>query len=356
MKAIIYVNGVIGEDTNLLDIIRQFKSYKGVTEVEAHIDSVGGSVDVGQSIFNYLRNLNVPVTTIANKAYSIAATIFMAGDIRLVEEGADRVMIHMPWAMVQGGSEDLEMVSKELKAIENDFVKFYSTYTSIDEGSIKDLLKNETFLNADEAVEIGLATGKKETLQAVAFYNKQENKEMTKTEKFLNAMNAFFNGESEIKALIIQDANADEINFSEVAEDAQPIVGDKAVDADNKPIEGERVLPTGETYIFENGVLTEIKPAEEVEEEEEAPVEEVAEAVAEEEIDLTAILEKLTASISEKITAKFDAENKELKAEITALKKLIGSDDAAIVAQNIKTNTNTKDLAKGIQGLINLKK
>ena len=61
-KATIYINGVIGEDTKLLDVIRQFKSFSNATEVEVQIDSVGGCVDTGMSIFNYLRNLNTQLT------------------------------------------------------------------------------------------------------------------------------------------------------------------------------------------------------------------------------------------------------------------------------------------------------
>ncbi|WP_431137480.1 Clp protease ClpP [Psychroserpens mesophilus] len=349
MKGVINIQGVIGEDTTLLDVIRQYKSYKGLTEVEVIINSVGGSVDSGQSIFSYLRNLQIPVTTVAVKAYSVASIVFMAGDVRIVEAGSDRLMIHNPWiSNFSGGSDDLIAVSKELKSIENDFIKFYSTYTNIDTDSISQLLKNETFLSADEALEIGLATEVKESLQAVAYYNKEEDKKiMTKTEKFINAMNAFFGSDSDIKALLIQDANGDEISFPDLAETDEPQVGDNAVDADNKPIEGERVTTDGSTMIFEAGELKEIIPAEseeEVEETEEEVVEEevaetVAEEVAEEEIDFEAILKVF----EEGILAKIKAENDSLKAEIVAMKKLVGSPEATVEARTTINNKVSKN-------------
>ncbi|MBP0904854.1 ATP-dependent Clp protease proteolytic subunit [Mariniflexile gromovii] len=365
MKGTIYINGVI-ENDSFTDVIRQVKGYKGLTELEVIIDSVGGSVEAGQSIFNYLRNLNIQITTVAKQAYSIAASIFMAGDIRLVEEGADRVMIHFPWASVQGGSDDLVMVAKELKQIENDFIKFYSSYTSIDENSIAQLLKNETFLSADEAVEMGFATAKKSSIKAVAYYhnNEEENKnEMTKTQKFINAMEAIFgidsdvNGEENtIVALVIQDANGEEINFTELSEDEQPKVrteeeaGSKAVDADNKPIEGERVQTDGSTWVFEAGELVEIKPVEEeVEETIEEEVEASAEATeeVEEEIDFEALLKMLETSI----TAKFTKENDALKSEIKALKKLVGSEEATVIAQlHNSNNTNNNKASNYLRG------
>ncbi|WP_418513705.1 ATP-dependent Clp protease proteolytic subunit [Corallibacter sp.] len=356
-KATIYVNGVIGEDTILLDVIRQYKSFNNPSSVEVIIDSVGGCVDTGMSIFNYLRNLQLPITTIAKKAYSIAASIFLSGDIRLVESGQERVMIHFPWAEAAGTADHFENVAKELKSLEKDFAEFYSKYTSIDANSITELLKNETYLSANEALEIGIATGIKQTLQAVAIYNnvnKEEKEKMSKTKKFLKALSEFFADASElnINALVLQDANGNEIDFPEVEEGAEPQVGDKAVDSEGKAIEGEVVMPDGSTFIFETGELKEIKPVEEEVEAEESvednseEVEALAEETVEDEIDI----EALVAQIENSIFNKIKTENDELKADINALKKLVGSEEATVSARNQVTNTNNKKSQNYLRG------
>lgn len=354
-KSTIYINGVIGTDTKLLDVIRQYKSYENATEIEVFIDSVGGCVDTGMSIFNYLRNLQLPVTTIAKKAYSIAASIFMAGDKRIVESGSDRIMIHFPWASVDGGANHLESVAKELRTIEKDFVQFYSTYTSIDSESVQTLLQNETFLSSDEALEIGIATEIKQQLQAVAIFNnkEEEKNEMTKKEKLLNAINAFFTAEeiveetaeetveetAEIKALVIQDSNGDTIDFYELVEGDEPEVGDKAKDADGKPLEGSKVLPNdsilpnGTVLEFEAGELKTIKPAEAEEEVE-------GDETAEDELEFEALMKMLEDSLFAKLNDAMKSENEELKSEIKALKKLIGSEEVSIQARNHNPNTN----------------
>lgn len=364
MKGTAYINGVIGSDFILLDLIRQIKQYKGLSEIEVVIDSPGGSVEVGQSIYSYLRSLSAagtPVTTVAKKCWSISATIFMAGDSRIVEAGDDRVMIHMPWATAQGGSETLLEISNELKRMEDDFAQFYSIYTNIDETSIKQLLKNETFLSADEALEIGIATAVKQPLQAVAFYNnndKEEEKIMTKTEKFLNALNTFFVTESEstveINALIIADATGAEMNFSELIEGDEPQVrtdesaGSIAIDSEGKPIEGERVATDGSVWLFEKGELISITPVQE-----EVIEEEVAEVVAEveEEIDFEAILKMFET----KMNAQFNVENEKLKTEIVALKKMIGSPETIVEKTNNDFNKND-GLNESLKGLIALRK
>jgi len=88
MKATIYISGKIGKETTLVDVIRQFKSFEDPTEVEAYIHSEGGNVEEGDGIYNYLKGIDkeIPVTTITDKAYSIAAKIFAAGRERIVED------------------------------------------------------------------------------------------------------------------------------------------------------------------------------------------------------------------------------------------------------------------------------
>ncbi|KQC33410.1 hypothetical protein AAU57_08845 [Nonlabens sp. YIK11] len=295
MKGTIYISGVIGEDVTLIDVIRQIKALEDAASIDVIIDSVGGSVEVGMAIFNYLDKLDKPVNTIAKQAYSIAASIFMVGEERIVEEGADVLMIHLPWVDgFSGNSYQLEGVVKELQAIENDLVNFYTNYINIDEKTIKNLLDNDTFLSADEAVELGFATSIKQSLKAVAFYDnksKQETKKMSKTKKFINALNEFFSDkvDATIQNLILQDANGDDVNFTELDADEVPQVGDKAVDGDGKVIDGERVATDGSKWVFEAGVLTEVDAPEEDSEEEievdaEAKVEEETEVKAEQEV------------------------------------------------------------------------
>ena len=344
-KATIFINGVIGEDTDLLDVIRQFKSFKKPSEVEVIIDSVGGEVDEGQSIYSYLRNLQLPITTKATMAYSIAASIFMAGDKRLLAEGEDRFMIHLPWASMTGNSSDFEYVARQLKEIETNFINFYSVYTSIDKKTVEKLLQKETFLSASNAVEMGFATDTFTSIKAVAFYNnnKENNeKEMTKTDKFLKALASFISGtdlqkdvekDLEINALTLQDANGVEVTFPDLS------TGDTPSEGDSVEAEGDEILmPDGSKIMVEDGKVKEILPApeEQVEEtsEDAETSEDEANAVEEteietsedEDIDFAEILKELERKILEKAEAKFSEKEEKLQLEIKALKKSIGSE------------------------------
>lgn len=362
MIAKIYVEGVVGEDVTLLDVVRQFKSYHNPESIEVHINSVGGSVDTGQAIFGFLRNAGIPVHTIAHQAYSIAATIFMAGDTREVPEGEDRVMIHMPFVQnATGNSSELDSLVKHLKSVESEFVKFYSTYTNVDEDTVRNLLENEQFLSASEAFELGLATVITIPFKAVAFFDKEDSEKlninknviMKNADLLLSALKTFIQGKEGVVALVLQDANGVEVNFPDKGEGEVVEVGDKA-EIDNKPAEGEVIMPDGSTLVFEAGLLSEIKPAEgepegepedeaidpaakEGEDKPEDEAETAAEDAVEPEVNIEDYLKELfnkakdaaKEELNETI-AGLSKQNEDMSAEVIALKKLIGSDDIEV--------------------------
>jgi ATP-dependent protease ClpP protease subunit len=380
MIAKIYIEGEIGYDSTLLDVMTQFKNFANPESVEVHINSIGGSVKVGNDIYNYLKNLPIPVTTIANMAYSIAATIFMAGNTRIALQGADRLMIHFPFVMgFTGGSEELTDMSKQLKTLEGDMIKFYSGYLpDIDAATISNLLENETFISGDEAFALGFATQLDIPLQAVAYFgdtrpeksinnNNDKNAIMTKFNELIEAIKGFkiggsTEGSGELVSLVLQDANGVEITFPDVAEDAVPVVGDSAT-VDGQPAEGEYLSPEGSKWIFAGGILTELVPAEEETPEEEAArleqerldaeaaaanADTLPEVLSAEELNslLAELFAKAGAEVEAKLIALYDVKLQAIedanKAEIVALKKLIGSPEIEETPEEIAAKNKLK--------------
>lgn len=54
------------------------------------------------------------------------------------------------------------------------------------------------------------------------------------------------------------DATGEEIEFPELDVNDTPDVGDKIIIDNKTNLSGERLMPNGETIVFENGVITEI--------------------------------------------------------------------------------------------------
>ena len=301
MKATIYISGKIGEDTTLVDVIRQFKSYEDPDSVYVVIDSIGGDVDDGEAIYNYLDGLkaDLPVNTYAKKAYSIAAKVFAVGQERTIDDEDKALMIHFAWANAKGKAEKFEAIAEVLREIEDDFAAFYSDFLNVDEETVRALLDDETFMSGTEAVDLGFATELKVAAEAVAEYsikNPKKNTEMTtekKTlgKKFKAAFDAFMES-VDIKAeLTLQDSNATDIVFPDLEEGGTPAVGDKATIDGSAIPDGSYIMPSMDdsTLVFVDGAITEVNEAEEEAAETEAEIAarlivEAAEAAKAEEI------------------------------------------------------------------------
>jgi regulator of replication initiation timing len=79
---------------------------------------------------------------------------------------------------------------------------------------------------------------------------------MNARQKFSNFMNEFFGANNKI----VFDFENVEIDFYEIAETAEPKIGDKA-NYNGKPANGEILSADGTTMVFENGVLIDIVAA-----------------------------------------------------------------------------------------------
>lgn len=301
----IFISGLIGSNgkekgVELVDVISQVRKQPEATSFSVYINSEGGYVDVGFDIYNYLKSLGLPITTIGTgMVASIATVIFMAGQKRIVTPNT-QFMIHFPMAGISNATaEEMEMYSKELKSVENKIVDFYSKETALQKEAITPLLRNETFLTEKQLYDLGFVT--QETplkIAARAIIKNQKSKTMAKKEKsVLDKIRAML-GKDPIVNKVVFAADDREIVFPNLEEDAEVVVGETAT-IDGSPAEGEVTAADGRIFVFEAGELVEIKEAatSEMNEEEIAEVltevleivEEIAEEVEEVREEVTAV-------------------------------------------------------------------
>ena len=268
-KAVIYIEGVIGEDTTLKDVIRQFKAYEDPDSVHVKIKSNGGYVEAGEAIYTYLKNIGLPITTEASKAYSIACHIFSVGEERIVEDIDKALLIHFSWNVVKGNADKLEAVAQELREIDDRFKAFYAEKLNIDEDTVGNLLYEESYISGKDAVDLGFATTLKVPQKAVALINinnssKMSTKKGTSLEKLKNAFASFVEDFTKPKALVLQDSSGNEIDFKDLEDGDTPKVGDSA-EVDGSAIEdGTYIIPSMDdaSVTFEGGSITAIAPKE----------------------------------------------------------------------------------------------
>ena len=288
MDNVINIIGVIGEipddngniitpNSTFLNVVSQVEAYNEPAFLNFIIKSPGGYVEDGDEIYNYIESLKdrgIQVNTYAKEVCaSIATKIFLAGEQRLLI-GQPDFMIHNPFGSLEGDADEIESYYKSLRALENDLINFYADKTGTSKEAIKPLMKKETTLTNQEAIQLGFATGNYQNteLKAVAYFKKYnlKNNQMSKDvltkkeaesmfDKLSNKIKAFL--DTKIKNKMVIDSTGAEIDFPDVEDDSTPAIGDAAT-VEGVAAEGEYLMPNGDAYVFNAGVLTEIRVAE----------------------------------------------------------------------------------------------
>lgn len=149
-------------------------------DIEVTLTTNGGSVFVGQEIYNSIKEYNGKTTLkIAGLVASIGTLISCAFDEVLISPAAT-FMIHNPTiGSVSGEKRDMEQAAQLLDTVEKTLLNAYVTKTGLDRGGLAELMMNQTFMTAQEAVDYGFADGfieeTEDSLQLVASFGEPNN-------------------------------------------------------------------------------------------------------------------------------------------------------------------------------------
>ena len=167
----LYIYDVIGpniweDGVRASDLVKTITSSKAPS-ITCHINSPGGGVFEGISIHNALKDSGKRITTITDGiAASIASVIFCAGSTRRMGTGT-MLMAHNAWGFAVGDYEDMAKMSTALNLANEQLIGIYSS-CGIDPEQMRDYMKAETYFDAADAVELGLATEAAEDIKIAA--------------------------------------------------------------------------------------------------------------------------------------------------------------------------------------------
>lgn len=150
--------GIIGEDVMANAVKEQIDAMDQTQPLVVRINSEGGYVHDGLAIYDAIASYQGPKKAVVESfAASIASFIPMACDeVQITENGY--FMIHNPHNAVEGDDEVLAKASAELSQFKETMVKAYSDRTGKPREEVLAVMRDETFFNAQQAVEYGLAT------------------------------------------------------------------------------------------------------------------------------------------------------------------------------------------------------
>jgi ATP-dependent Clp endopeptidase proteolytic subunit ClpP len=134
--------------------INDIKDYKN-QPINLHINCVGGDVFEGMAIYNVLKKRTQKTTVyIEGIAASMGSIIALAGDEVIMSENS-LYMIHNAWGGTMGEANEMRRYADILEKLSNESADIYVKKTGLSLEEVKEMMDEETWLNAEEALEFG---------------------------------------------------------------------------------------------------------------------------------------------------------------------------------------------------------
>jgi len=127
-------------------------------DIHLYINSPGGSVTAGLSIYDTMQFIKPDVSTMCiGQAASMGAVLLTGGakGKRFILPHS-RTMIHQPLGGFQGQATDIEIHAKEILDVRERLNKILADHTGQDMDTIKNDTDRDNFMSAPESVEYGL--------------------------------------------------------------------------------------------------------------------------------------------------------------------------------------------------------
>ena len=123
------------------------------------INSPGGDCIAAAQIYNMLRDYPGKITVkIDGLAASAASVIAMAGDEVLMSP-VSMMMIHNPATVAMGDHAEMQKAIEMLDEVKESIINAYVLKSGLSRAKLSHLMDAETWMNANKAVELGLADG-----------------------------------------------------------------------------------------------------------------------------------------------------------------------------------------------------
>lgn len=289
--------------------------------IDMRINSPGGVVSEGWAIIDKLRATGKKiVATIEGQASSMAAILLLAASERKGYKHAT-LLIHDAFYrdmyLEKGTAEELEKRAALLREDNERALDFMVERTGTDRETLEALMKEDLPVNMQKAMELGFVHEILEPVSASAARNPNRS-DMDNKKTIASAFKAFAEAlglsvkmEAEEPApagYVLTTQDGTELTIDK-PEGEDPAVGDKA-----SP-DGEHLMPDGTTIVVTDGVITEIRDAEQEPEPEPEPNpddEAHAAELAAKDAEITA----LQARIAELEAGQMSAEQSEILASV----------------------------------------
>lgn len=148
-----------GDEVTAISFKKELKKAENAKKLNIYINTPGGDVFEAMAIRNEIMNhgaseKNVYVTGMC----ASAGTLLMClKDTNINMYDGSMMMIHYPSTFAYGNIDDIGKTEKALQEITDNIIQLYAEKTGLNEEELKTYMQEESYFNAEKAVEIGFA-------------------------------------------------------------------------------------------------------------------------------------------------------------------------------------------------------
>lgn len=162
-ERILFINGTIADeswfDDDVTPQIFKDELFEDSGDITVWINSPGGDCVAAAQIYNMLKEYKGKVTVkIDGLAASAGSVIAMAGD-EILASPVSLMMIHNPITYAYGNKELMKQVISMLDEVKESIINAYEIKTGLGRDKISNMMTNETWMNANKAIELGFVDG-----------------------------------------------------------------------------------------------------------------------------------------------------------------------------------------------------
>jgi ATP-dependent Clp protease protease subunit len=177
----LFVYGPIGESWDgdgitAQQVAKSLQDAGPVDQIEIRVNSPGGLCFDALALVSLLRSQRAKKTVyVDGLAASSASVVMCAGDeIFCASNGL--VMVHSPWSLCAGNAEEMRVEADRLDKVRDSITTTYFEQTRkvgarTSKAELEAMMERETWLNAAEALEVGLIDKITEAQQATASWD-----------------------------------------------------------------------------------------------------------------------------------------------------------------------------------------
>lgn len=159
-ERIIFISGAIHDEmaTVIVAQLLYLEAENPKKEISMYINSPGGVVTSGLSIYDTMQFIKPPVSTVCiGQAASMGSLLLSAGEKGMrYSLPNSRVMVHQPSGGFQGQATDILIHAQETQKLKDRLNNIYVNHTGQKLKTVEEALERDNFMSAEEAKDWGL--------------------------------------------------------------------------------------------------------------------------------------------------------------------------------------------------------